>query len=105
MNKINKIIPKKLGRLHFFIGNLLVNLPVAIFIGYYFTNYRFDLYSILWGITIFFFFLWIILIIKRINDIEASKWWSLLVLVPLINLIFVIALFFIPGKDKKSDSI
>ena len=103
--KIKKKIPKKIGRLYFFIGNFLINLPLTVFIGYYFENYRFDLYPYLWILFFLSLLLWIFLIIKRLNDIEASKWWCLLILLPLINLIFIVSLFFIPGKEKKSDSV
>lgn len=104
MSKNNKIIPKKIGRLYFFLGNFLINLPVAI-INYYFIIFGFNTSPILWIIFTIIALLWIFLIIKRLNDIGASRWWCLLILAPLVNLIFIISLFFIPGKDKKNDSV
>ncbi len=37
--------------------------------------------------------------IRRIRDFNASAWWSLLLLIPLVNVIFGLALWFIPGTD------
>lgn len=38
--------------------------------------------------------------IRRVHDFNASGWWSLLLLVPLINVVFGFALWFIPGTDE-----
>jgi uncharacterized membrane protein YhaH (DUF805 family) len=38
-----------------------------------------------------------VLAIRRLNDFDASGWWSLLLFVPLVNGIFGLALWFVPG--------
>lgn len=37
--------------------------------------------------------------IRRIHDFNASGWWSLLLFVPLLNVLFGLSLWFIPGTD------
>ena len=40
----------------------------------------------------------VMLIIRRLHDIGKSGWFTLLIFVPVIGVIFSIALFFIPGQ-------
>ena len=42
----------------------------------------------------------IIFAVRRFHDINASGWWSILVFVPLINLIAMLVLIFAPGKPQ-----
>ncbi len=37
--------------------------------------------------------------VRRLHDMDASGWWTLLVLLPLVNLVFVLVLLFYPGSD------
>lgn len=39
------------------------------------------------------------LAVRRINDFDTSGWLSLLLLVPLLNFFFVLALWFVPGSQ------
>jgi uncharacterized membrane protein YhaH (DUF805 family) len=43
-----------------------------------------------------------ILAIRRLHDFEASGWWSLLGLLPFVNLIFGLVLLFKPGTDGRN---
>ncbi|MCP5158665.1 MAG: DUF805 domain-containing protein [Gammaproteobacteria bacterium] len=50
----------------------------------------------LWIVTIV---VSILLIIQRLHDFNASSWWSLLVLVPLANLVLYLILLIMPGTQ------
>jgi len=39
------------------------------------------------------------LTVRRLNDCNWSGWWSLLLLLPLVNVLFSIALWMVPGTD------
>jgi len=39
----------------------------------------------------------IMLIIRRLHDMDKSGWFALLTFVPIVNVIFSIAMFFVPG--------
>jgi hypothetical protein len=41
----------------------------------------------------------VLLAIQRLHDFDASGWWSLAMLVPLLNLVLTIALLFAPGTS------
>ena len=42
----------------------------------------------------------VIFAIRRFHDINASGWWSILVFIPLLNLIAALVLMFAPGKPQ-----
>lgn len=44
-------------------------------------------------------------IISRLRDFNCSPWTALVMLVPIINLLFYIALFLIPGSDSGGDNL
>jgi uncharacterized membrane protein YhaH (DUF805 family) len=44
----------------------------------------------------------ICMIIKRLHDLGLRGWWSLLLLVPLLNLLFLLYVFVWPGKGDNS---
>ncbi len=101
MRIIKKILKGKINRVEFFIGNFLVNLPVSIFAIYYFSNYRYDLAFYLWlifGVSVLLLFL---LILSRLRDMGKSGWWGLMIFLPLVNLLFLIILFFYPGAERE----
>ncbi len=45
----------------------------------------------------------VIFAIRRFHDMNASGWWSISVLVPLVNFIAMLALIFVPGKAGVND--
>ncbi len=54
---------------------------------------------ILWLVT---FIPGLILTIKRFHDLNSSGWFSITMLIPLVNLIALIALWFVPGTKGKN---
>ena len=40
-------------------------------------------------------------IMKRLNDIQVSRWLILLILIPIINIVFGLYLLFMPSKLQK----
>ncbi len=48
------------------------------------------------------FVMLIMFAIQRLHDFDTSGWWSLLVLVPLVNFIFGLVLLFKPGTDGRN---
>ncbi len=42
----------------------------------------------------------VIFAVRRFHDINASGWWSILIFIPLINLITALVLVFAPGKSQ-----
>ncbi len=40
-------------------------------------------------------------VMKRLNDIQVSRWLILLILIPIINIVFGLYLLFMPGKLQK----
>lgn len=42
--------------------------------------------------------------VHRVQEVGASKWWSLLLLVPAVNLIHIAFLFFYSGQKAKQSS-
>lgn len=59
------------------------------------------LISLLLGLANFVFLF--IHTIRRLNDMNRSGWFSLVLLIPIINLIFILALWFIKGTDGEND--
>lgn len=53
--------------------------------------------------VLFAYVLYIGFIIRRLHDINQSGLFALLLLAPVINNIFVVALFFIPGTDGPNE--
>lgn len=45
----------------------------------------------------------IIFAIRRFHDINASGWWSALILIPLVNLIATLVMVFAPGKPQANN--
>lgn len=42
--------------------------------------------------------------VHRIQDIGQSKWWTLFLLVPVVNLIYVAVMIFCPGQEARERS-
>ena len=40
------------------------------------------------------------LAVKRLHDINMVGWWSIILIIPIYNLILLISLFVIPGTKK-----
>lgn len=53
-----------------------------------------------WLIRLFLFYGFIVIIIKRLHDLNQSGWLSLLVLLPLINILFLIYLFCVKSSNE-----
>lgn len=51
---------------------------------------------VFYAITFAIFF---VLMRRRLNDLDRSGWWGLLIIVPLVNLILALYLLFAPGTD------
>ena len=46
---------------------------------------------------------WIMLVIRRCHDIGRSGWWCLLLVIPLINIIFMMILIFKKGNQGDNE--
>jgi len=60
-----------------------------------------DFIAAIFGLVIFFGFIFpvaLFITTQRIHDFNRSGWWSLLIFVPYINVLFLISLFIIPGS-------
>jgi uncharacterized membrane protein YhaH (DUF805 family) len=97
------LIKGRLRRSYFIIGTFLVNLPLGLFLTYYFGELRFSLYKELWILVSFCFLFMLSLIIRRLHDINISLVWSLLFILPFINIVFLFFLFFYPGNKKDNN--
>jgi len=51
-------------------------------------------------VSLVFFVFYIIFSVRRCHDFDASGWWNLLLLVPLVNLIFMLFLWFKRGDEE-----
>ena len=81
---------------------------VAIFVGFFFLiligeNIHYDVASVLivlfWlGANIAF----LAVGIRRLHDMDQTGWWILAVLVPIANIILLIALLFVPGTEGEN---
>ena len=95
---------EKAGRLDFIFTTIGIIIFVAA--GYFIYTFTFDF---LWGgfpslfQIIFFFgvFLLIPNISRRLNDLEVNRFEFLLLFVPIVNILFELYLFFMPGKKDK----
>lgn len=95
----------RMGRLHFFLYGLL--LGIIAYIPFLATNqYGLigplpDLSPIIWVlVAMVILIIWycsFVITIKRFHDLNYNGWWSLLLLVPLINIVLGILLWFLPG--------
>lgn len=54
------------------------------------------------GLYLFVTVVSIALAIRRLNDFDASGWLSLLMFVPLVNMIFLLVLWFVPGTSGEN---
>jgi len=99
---IKNLFTGRLARLQFLTGNIIVNFSFFLFLNYYFSNFRYDLWVVLWilfAVAVFFSFSFIV---RRLHDIGSSGRWSVIFLLPFINIIFIIFLLLIPGKEEEN---
>ncbi|MGM0438814.1 MAG: DUF805 domain-containing protein [Patescibacteria group bacterium] len=97
------LFTNRLRRSYFILGTFLVNLPVGIFLMYYFGELRFSLYKELWLIVAICLFGMFSLIARRLHDMSKSAGWSILFVLPMINILFLFLLFIYPGTDGKNN--
>jgi len=74
---------------------------VAILLGSIFSS---DLGSIIMAIMMTMYYIGVTVISvmflkRRLNDLDKSGWWALVVLVPLLNLVLTIYILFFPGSE------
>ena len=98
-----RLFQGRLKRIHFLVGNLVINGVMTAFLMYYFGGLRFNLYPVFWALFSISVFMIFSLIIRRLHDIGKSGKWSAIFLIPGVNAVFLIALFFIPGVDDKNN--
>ncbi len=93
----------RLSRVNFLIGNLTINLIFLIFIYYYFTRFRYDLFQWLWALSFLVILTSLSLIIRRLHDVGMSGWWVLLIFIPVINIIFLLVLYIYPSESERNE--
>ncbi len=98
--KLSKLFSAKIGR-----GDFALRYFPTIFVVYFDSKYSFlpSIFGdILSGIILLALILYgILLVIQRINDLGWSRWSALLGLVPIVNIIFAMRLYFKKGIDDK----
>lgn len=96
---LSKYFTGRLNRLNFLLGAISIFVISAILSKF---DGR-DAWGLFTGLAVLFsIFFGFSLYIRRLHDISKSGWWSLLMLVPLVNIIFFFYLVFTDstGKNK-----
>ena len=100
---------EEVGRLDFFITHiaLIIAFVVWIQIHDYFAYFIYSIGNniVWWRITliipiIFFVFLQLANLCRRLNDLWISRWASLILFVPILNILFELYVLFATGKKK-----
>ena len=117
------ISPKgRLNRIDFFIGTVilqsilifivlviitLLHIVSSIYASSIILYVTLPVTLVLFCVAIIFLFLYssVIITLKRISDVGKSRWLALVLLIPPVNIIFSIALFFIKGADSPVETI
>lgn len=94
---------RKTARLEYFIKSILINAPLIILWALEFLIETGSVEALLKVasplVTIAVVIAGFSLGIQRLNDLNKSRWYILLALIPLINLLFALYLLFAPGKE------
>ncbi len=90
---INVFDPRgRLHRLHYWVLIVFCNVTIRILLGSS-TDSIF--------LIIILLYMQFCAIMKRLNDIQVSRWLILLILIPIINIVFGLYLLFMPSKLQK----
>lgn len=96
-----QLIKGRLGRLHFFIADIFLNLLVIIYaVKNYSINLKLDpsVFVIIPLASI----LLIIFSVRRLHDFNSSGWWSIFLLIPFWNVFFLMFLIFKSGDEEEN---
>ena len=95
-----RLFQGRIRRFHFLVGVVFINLVMGLFLAYYYSQMRFDMYKTLWGLFAFCIFFLTSLMVRRFHDIDRSGWWALLFFIPFFNFILLIYLLIYPGNRE-----
>ena len=89
----------RIGRLHFFVASLLIATAASLCL--FFLNDTLSTQLII----LIYFLIWIIQLnfqVRRLHDLNKTGWWSLVNIVPYINILLNLSLIFKKGDEGKN---
>ncbi len=100
MSKKQGILDKRVGRKKYFLTLIVLGLVYKI-VEFLLNNPDYKIIgSFLYLLTIPLFVYSLLTIIWRLNDIEKPKWWLLLLLVPIVNIVIGVIIAFRKGTGR-----
>ena len=105
---MNLLFPQTIGRVEFIVRYLLLSIisagaSVLLEMNQMIGSGVMSILCSIIGMLLFIFlliFLFKGIVFPRLHSLQWSKWSSLMLLAPLVNIFFLFLLVFIPGKDK-----